>query len=79
MRLVITLALCILCLNANSQDWYRNLEKYWWYRYRLVNDFMKVGPNCGESIPADYRKLGINTKLDWGKKHQSNHKFTILK
>ena len=79
MRLVITLTLCILCLNANSQDWYRNLEKYWWYRYWLVNDFMKVGPNCGESIPADYRKLGTNTKLDWGKKHQSNQKITILK
>ena len=31
---------------------YLNMEKYWWYRYRLVNDFMKIGPNCGESIPA---------------------------
>jgi hypothetical protein len=20
--------------------WYANLEKYWFYRYRLVNDFM---------------------------------------
>ncbi|MBS1644911.1 MAG: hypothetical protein JST36_07735 [Bacteroidetes bacterium] len=32
---------------------YRNLEKYWWYRYRLVNDFMKIGTACGESIPME--------------------------
>lgn len=34
---------------------YHNMEKYWWYRYRLVNDFLKIGPNCGESIPAQRR------------------------
>ncbi len=34
---------------------YFNLEKYWWYRYRLVNDFMKVGAECGESIPAQLK------------------------
>jgi hypothetical protein len=47
---------------------YRNLEKYWWYRYRLVNDFMVVGEGCGESIPA--RKRSISTSnggiLEWG-------------
>src|SRR4051812_14645357 len=39
----------------------KNLDKYWWYRYRLVNDFMKIGPGCGESIPAQRR----NTKFSW--------------
>ncbi|MBS1616323.1 MAG: hypothetical protein JST06_09435 [Bacteroidetes bacterium] len=37
----------------NGQSMYRNLEKYWWYRYRLVNDFMKTGTGCGESIPME--------------------------
>lgn len=66
MKTKLTLIFCILCLNAFGQGWYRNLEKYWWYRYRLVNDFMKVGPDCGESIPADYRRIGSEGKLDWG-------------
>ena len=30
-----------------------NLEKYWFYRNRLTNYFVKVGPNVGESIVAE--------------------------
>lgn len=48
---------------------YMNLEKYWWYRYRLVNDFLKIGPNCGESIPAQRRdssNYGHLSRLEWG-------------
>lgn len=57
----------LLEYSAYSQSWYRNLEKYWWYRYRLVNDFMKVGPSCGESIPAEHRDFGTpNGTLYWG-------------
>lgn len=37
----------------------RNLNKYWWYRYRLVNDFMKIGDQCGESIPAQRRNRNL--------------------
>ena len=44
--------LLFFCIPVFAQTPYRNMEKYWWYRYRLVNDFMKIGPNCGESIPA---------------------------
>lgn len=58
---------------VEGQGWYRNYEKYWWYRYRLVNDFMKIGPNPGESIPAYLRHRGYNTgdpvvvgHLTWG-------------
>lgn len=40
---------------------YYNLEKYWFYRYRLINDFMKIGPNCGESMPFGERKASY-----WG-------------
>ena len=58
-KLIITI-FCFLFIgnNAFCQNWYRNYEKYWWYRYRLVNDFMKVGPNHGESIPAYLRVKG---------------------
>ncbi|MFH1319945.1 MAG: hypothetical protein ABII90_04740, partial [Bacteroidota bacterium] len=41
-----------------------NLKKYWYYRIRLINDFMKVGPDQGESIPAEVRQ--INGKIKWG-------------
>ena len=30
---------------------YINQSKYWFYRNRLINEFCKVGPNQGESIP----------------------------
>lgn len=53
--------------------WYRNFEKYWWYRYRLVNDFMKLGTDCGESIPARKRTREFapgatpqNGWMEWG-------------
>ncbi len=45
-------------------DWYENLEKYWYYRYKLVNDFMKIGLKAGESIPAMSRQLGDNYNTD---------------
>ncbi|MEO6832011.1 MAG: T9SS type A sorting domain-containing protein [Chitinophagaceae bacterium] len=53
--LIIALLFSSTCY-AQKKVWYepssyRNLEKYWWYRYRLVNDFMKIGTGCGESIP----------------------------
>ncbi|MBX7227793.1 MAG: T9SS type A sorting domain-containing protein [Chitinophagales bacterium] len=58
-----------LCTNAqwtSPRPSYRNLEKYWFYRYRLVNDFMLIGDDPGMSIPAasratnsDYRTGGM--------------------
>lgn len=52
--------------------WYYNLEKYWWFRYRLINDFLIVGPDCGMSIPAQRRETSSywsadgRNKLKWG-------------
>ena len=43
---------------AGLPDWYQNLQKYWFYRYRLVNDFTYVGPNPGESLIAYERNKG---------------------
>jgi hypothetical protein len=44
------------------------MEKYLWYRYRLVNDFMLIGDDCGMSIPAqkrNYLKSGDPMALQW--------------
>ena len=43
-----------------SDQWYQNLEKYWYYRYKLVNDFLIMGPSEGMSTPVYRRDLG-----DW--------------
>ncbi|MBS1647244.1 MAG: hypothetical protein JST67_07880 [Bacteroidetes bacterium] len=32
-------------------------ERYWYYRTRLNNDFLKVGINQGESMPIPERNL----------------------
>ncbi len=53
--------LYVVSVHAQIPDWYENMEKYWYYRYRLVNDFMLIeedgdqdsGP--GMSIPASRR------------------------
>lgn len=37
-----------------------NLEKYWHYRYRLVNYFMVVGEGNGKSLPTAVRNLYSN-------------------
>jgi hypothetical protein len=39
-------------------QWYLNLEKYWYYRYRLVNDFMKMGYGMGDNMIAYQRIKG---------------------
>lgn len=33
-----------------------NLQKYWYYRWRLANDFLKVGEGVGHSIPIQSRQ-----------------------
>jgi hypothetical protein len=51
--------------------WYNNLQKYWYYRYRLVEDFTYIGPNTGEDMIAYRRTKGndhdatINNTLDF--------------
>lgn len=45
---------------CTGQGWYTNMEKYWYYRYRLVNDFLIVGTDCGNSIPASDRYRDIS-------------------
>ncbi len=49
--------LCILPLLGNAQNDNDNHRKYWYYRSRLVNDFLKVGTGQGESMPFNQRGL----------------------
>lgn len=54
-----------LCLSA--QDEITNLQKYWHYRFRLVNHYMVVGENAGMSLPADIRNSDDYPELiRWG-------------
>jgi hypothetical protein len=41
-----------ICSFGQSQD-YVNQTKYWFFRNRLINEFMKVGPDQGESLPLN--------------------------
>jgi len=46
---LLTLLVCI-CNICFCQTWNHNLEKYWWYRYRLVNDFTYIEPNPAKAL-----------------------------
>lgn len=55
---LLLVAMAVLCLlpklsSAQSPD--ANLKKYWENRDRLRKFFVKIGPNQGESIPANIR------------------------
>lgn len=55
-KILISIAFVFFLHNIlNAQTNQVNLEKYWHYRYRLVNYFLQVGPNDGESWPAGIR------------------------
>jgi len=68
--IVIVCGITVFTLKAQSPN--ENLKKYWFYRYRLINDFMKIGANRGESIPAGLRRIKGNINdpseqdLKWG-------------
>lgn len=44
----------LLGQNASIDD--VNLQKYWYYRWRLTNDFVKVGEGRGHSLPIQSRQ-----------------------
>jgi len=55
--LFILLLIVFQCSNVFSQTQEDvNLQKYWYYRWRLVNDFVKVGDGVGHSIPIQSRQ-----------------------
>jgi hypothetical protein len=56
--------LCPPQLHAQTNK--QNLEKYWKYRERLVSDFLVIGPDAGQSIPAGIRNLYNGGALHFG-------------
>jgi hypothetical protein len=64
---VLLLVLCLhwpCSLDAQGED--KNQNKYWHYRHRLVHDFMVVGSEPGQSIPAGVRNLWNGSGLHFG-------------
>lgn len=54
----------ILQFQIYSQDYAALHSKYWYYRTRLRNDFLKVGLDHGCSIPMEQRGIGYAPNLD---------------
>ena len=53
----------ILVINLSAQNQYQNnLDKYWNYRDRLTNYFVKPGPKIGESVVAYVRNKNKSSK-----------------
>ena len=57
--LLINSMLVSISVNLFSQTSLDNHKKYWYYKSRLNNDFVKVGLKAGESMPFNQR--GVNT------------------
>jgi len=64
--LLFILIILVNIFNSSAQGWYHNMEKYWWYRYRLVNDYLYIDPNDGPGscIPAQHRTHPSPTYAD---------------
>ena len=58
MKLLLKINLLLLFVLSNiifAQSTNSNHRKYWWYKSRLNNDFVKVGTGDGESFPFNQR------------------------
>ncbi|OFY85694.1 MAG: hypothetical protein A3F72_12145 [Bacteroidetes bacterium RIFCSPLOWO2_12_FULL_35_15] len=56
-------------IHVNAQTDQLNLKKYWWYHYRLVNDFLAKGDCQGCSSPMGERGYNITNTISgakWG-------------
>jgi hypothetical protein len=63
MKLFLILILISLTQLVYAQE--NDAVKYWWYRNRLINNFLKIGPYQGESIPASQRNINF-MDMQWG-------------
>ena len=79
MRFLIPLFLLLFTGTIQAQDYTAFQKKYWDYRSRLLGTdgtpgFVSVGPDPGQSIPADGRNLNSNCEKDWVMKtHCTTH------
>lgn len=58
-RLILLIILFIL--NLYAQNDILNHRKYWYFKSRLINDFMKVGINPGDNMIANQRGIGVSS------------------
>ncbi len=61
------LFLLLLCANITAllgQSVEQNLDKYWQYRHKLVEQYMLVGDGQGYSLPASYINPGLE-RMKW--------------
>ncbi len=52
-----------------------NIEKYWYYRHRLVNGFVKIGNQPGESLVAGIRNQYVDDNINNTNNNIHNHKY----
>jgi hypothetical protein len=48
----------LMCLNCSHSQHDLNHRRYWFYRTRFINDFVKIGPNQGDCICFPQRNYG---------------------
>jgi len=78
-RLLFTCILLLFITSLPAQDYPAFQKKYWDYRARLLGTdgtagFVSVGPDLGQSIPADGRNFDSDCQKDWVMKtHCSSH------
>jgi hypothetical protein len=51
---------------VGDQDDHEVLQKYWYYRWRLKNDFLYMGDQPGESLPFSERNLYMEETIGTG-------------
>jgi len=70
MNKILTFLLLCIAANLTAQDYDSFQNKYWKYRDRFLGldggtGFVDVGPDQGQSIPADGRNLITDCENDW--------------
>ncbi len=70
MRLLSAIFFLLFTVSLPAQDYAAFQKKYWDYRARLLGTdgtpgFVSVGPNPGQSIPADGRNFLSDCQKDW--------------
>lgn len=64
-KILVAFCFCFMCYAADAQiDHDKAHRRYWYYRTRLINDFMKIGKNQGDCIVIAERNEGKSTLSD---------------
>jgi len=65
-KIILIILFCVIQLVGYAQNIEQNQTKYWYYRNRLINNFLKVGADQGCSLPSDARGHESYSSLKWG-------------